>query len=183
MENNILNAAVCLLGMVGFKLNEGDVVEEFSHKKKSLWEMQPKTIRHAYNRILAKHKFILTAPPNKWEYVMAPKINKAILALVFACKPKFGTTLINQICIFDSSTSTLIPSNHAGTTCYVGTSIREVFIAAEAHKPENRKMIMQQLRRYLYTHPDGKPYTIDSLLAVYELYKLPPRVVKDESRK
>jgi len=101
METNVLNAAVCLLGLVGVKINEGDVVKEFSHKKKPLWEMQPKTIRHAYNRILAKHKFILTAPPNKWEYVMAPRIDKAIFTLVFACKPKFGTILINQVCIFD----------------------------------------------------------------------------------
>ena len=103
-----------------------------------------------------------------------------MLVLVVAYKPKEGRKLIHQVCIYDSSTSTLIPNNTAGKTCYVGTSLRNV--AAKAHIEENHKKVMIGLRRYLYTHPDGKPVTIDSLLAVYELYKLPPPEVKDESR-
>jgi len=181
METNVLNAAVSLLAMVGVKINADDVKTEFNHRDKPLWEMKPSTIRRAYNHILERHKFVLMAADNKWEDAMAPRIKKAILALVFACKPKLGTTCVNQVCIFDSSTSTLIPSNNEGTTCYVGTSIRD--LAAEAYEPDNRKKIMQRLRRYLYTRPDGKPYTLDSLLAVYELCDLPPNKKKNGTNK
>ena len=72
MENNVLNAAICLLGMVGFEITKQDVKDEFSRKKKPLWEAQPSTIRHAYNRILAKHNLVLTERPEDWQFVLAP---------------------------------------------------------------------------------------------------------------
>ena len=60
-ETNVLDAAVSLLAMVGVKINAGDVKDEFDHRTKHLWEMRPSTIRRAYNRILERHNYVLSA--------------------------------------------------------------------------------------------------------------------------
>ena len=72
MENNVVNAGICLLGMVGFEITKQDVKDEFSRKHEPLWEAQPSTIRRAYNRILAKHNFVLCKRPEDWQFVLAP---------------------------------------------------------------------------------------------------------------